>query len=263
LVKRDDRLPTAVGMFIGVVGSIVVAGLLSEAGDWASSTNIALVLMVVVVLGAAAGGRAAGAVSAGAAALSWDYFQTEPVHSLRIASRDDIETAVLLLIAGLIVGQIAARAQRGRVAVEAGRSEIRRIHHVADLAAQGEPADDVIDAATGELTHLLSLRSCRFELPPYSDSLQRLERSGVVTRPKQLISVSRMGRHGLELPPEGVELPVLRRGRVVGRFVLVPEPGEGTSLEQRVVAIALADQVGAAIETGEPSEEDLLDPPAK
>ena len=259
-MEHDDRLPTAVGMFIGVVGSIVVAGLLSQAGDWASPTNVALVLMVVVVLGAAAGGRVAGAVSALAAALSFDFFQTEPVHSLRITSRDDIETAILLLVAGLIVGQIAARAQLVRVAVEAGRSEIRRIQHVADLAAQGEPAADVIDAATTELTHLLSLRSCRFELPPYREPLQRLERSGVVIPPKQLITVSRMGRHGLELPTDGVELPVLQRGREVGRFVLVPEPGEGASLEQRVVAVALADQVGAAIGAELPSAEGALDP---
>ena len=136
------------GAFVGVAGSILVAGLLSNVGSWASNVNVALVLMVVVVLGAAAGGRAAGAVSAGAAALSFDFFQTQPYHSLRIGSRDDIETAVLLLVAGLIVGQIAARAQVGRVAVEAGRSEIQRIHHLAELTAQGRPASDVIDTAT-------------------------------------------------------------------------------------------------------------------
>ncbi len=111
----------------------------------------------------------------------------------------------------------------------------------------------MIDAASIELTHLLSLRSCRFEQPPYGEPLQRLERSGVVILPKQLITVSRMGRHGLELPAEGVELPVLQRGREVGRFVLVPTPGEGASLEQRVVAVAVADQVGAALAAELPS----------
>lgn len=258
-MDRDDRLPTAVGMFIGVVGSILVAGLLSEAGDWASPTNVALVLMVIVVLGAAAGGRLAGAVSALAAALSFDFFQTEPYHTLRISSRDDIETAILLLIAGLVVGQIAARAQFIRVAVEQGRSEIRRITHVAELVAEGDPAAEVIDAAADELTRLLSLRSCRFELPPYGESLQRLERSGVVIPPKQRITVSHMGRHGLEFPAEGVELPVLQRGREVGRFVLVPEPGQGASLEQRVVAVALADQVGAAVGAEPSSGDEALD----
>jgi len=257
-MDRDDRLPAAVGAFVGVAGSILVAGLLSNVGSWASNVNVALVLMVVVVLGAAAGGRAAGAVSAGAAALSFDFFQTQPYHSLRIGSRDDIETAVLLLVAGLIVGQIAARAQVGRVAVEAGRSEIQRIHHLAELTAQGRPASDVIDTATAELTQLLSLQSCRFERPPYADTFERLEHSGVVTVPKRLITVSRMGRHGLEFPSEGVALLVLNRGHDIGRFVLVPTPGEGASLEQRVVAVALADQVGAAVAAGD----DRDDPPS-
>ena len=35
-------------------------------------------------------------------------------------------------------------------------------------------------------------------------------------------------------------------GRVEGRFVLTPTPGYPVSLERRVVAIAIADQVGAA-----------------
>jgi hypothetical protein len=36
---------------------------------------------------------------------------------------------------------------------------------------------------------------------------------------------------------------VLARGREVGRFVLIPTPGVPTSLEERVVAVAIADQV--------------------
>ena len=76
--------------------------------------------------------------------------------------------------------------------------------------------------------------------------------------PKRLITVSRMGRHGLEFPSEGVALLVLNRGHDIGRFVLVPTPGEGASLEQRVVAVALADQVGAAVAAGD----DRDDPPS-
>jgi hypothetical protein len=46
---------------------------------------------------------------------------------------------------------------------------------------------------------------------------------------------------------EGIALPVLSRGQVVGRFVLDFGPGASATLEQRVVAIALADQVGASL----------------
>ncbi len=42
-------------------------------------------------------------------------------------------------------------------------------------------------------------------------------------------------------------MPVLARGQQIGRFVLDPAPGAGVSLESRVVAVAIADQVGAAL----------------
>lgn len=48
---------------------------------------------------------------------------------------------------------------------------------------------------------------------------------------------------------EGAELLVLARGQPIGRFGLMPEPGTGLSLDQRVVAVALADQVGAVLAT--------------
>jgi hypothetical protein len=53
------------------------------------------------------------------------------------------------------------------------------------------------------------------------------------------------GRGGFERPEEGVELPVLARGQHIGRFVLVPNPGVPVSLDQRMVAVAIADQVAA------------------
>ena len=40
---------------------------------------------------------------------------------------------------------------------------------------------------------------------------------------------------------------MLSRGQIVGRFLLDFGPGAGATLEQRVVAIALADQVGASL----------------
>jgi hypothetical protein len=100
----------------------------------------------------------------------------------------------------------------------------------------------VILATQAELTELLRLRSCRFEAPPFSQRLQRVERSGVLS-----LRDYKLRREGFELPAGGIELPVLGRGNVLGRFVLEPMPGSGVSLEERVVAVALADQVGAVL----------------
>jgi hypothetical protein len=100
----------------------------------------------------------------------------------------------------------------------------------------------VIKAAQDELTALLGLESCRFESQPFLPVLPRLERSGhVETR------LWRLQEGGFELPAEGVDLPVYGRGQQLGRFVLDPTLGVGVGLEQLVVAVAVADQVGSVL----------------
>jgi hypothetical protein len=44
-----------------------------------------------------------------------------------------------------------------------------------------------------------------------------------------------------------VDLIVQGLGRPLGRFILVPTPGVPLSWDRRMVAVALADQVGAAL----------------
>ena len=55
------------------------------------------------------------------------------------------------------------------------------------------------------------------------------------------------GAHNMGLPSPEVDLVVQARGQVLGRFVLRPTPGYPVSLHRRVVAVAIADQVGAAL----------------
>jgi hypothetical protein len=248
----DERSQSWLGLavLIGGLGPIAVAALLVPVRDQVNNANVALALVVVVVLAAVLGGRAVGALAAVSAALSFDFFHTEPYLSLTIDSQDDVETTVLLLVVGLLVGTLASWARRARSSAALGRSELRSIHRLAEKVAAGESATDVILAAQVELEALLDLEEARFQAPPYKVELPNLERSGVIHGRSEW----RMARGGFELPPEGVELAVLARGRQVGRFVLVPRPGVGTSLEQRVMAVALADQVGAAV-AGSPPEE--------
>jgi hypothetical protein len=51
------------------------------------------------------------------------------------------------------------------------------------------------------------------------------------------------------LPTQHVELAVHGGGRVVGTFILTPTPATPISHEQCVVAVALADQLGATMAT--------------
>ena len=113
---------------------------------------------------------------------------------------------------------------------------------LAELTASGEDGAAVVGTAQQELTELLSLDGCLFEALPYDTELPVLERSGALTQQSH-----RHQGNGFALPAGGVSLPVLARGRPVGRFVLTPQPGVGVTLERRIVAVALADQVGGAV----------------
>lgn len=237
-----DRDLTVPGYIIGGVGPIAVAGALVPLRNELDNANLALALVVVVVVAAAVGGRGAGALAAVVSAMSYDFFLTRPYLSLTIDSADDVETTIFLLVVGLLVGEIVVRLRRTQRLAARGASEIARLHRVAELAAGGSTVEELEQAVGTELVGLLELRDCFFEAAPVGRPLPRLERNGAVTG----VSERRFTGDEFALPPE-VELPVLGRGRQLGRFVLVSSPTAGASLEERTVAVALSDQLGAVL----------------
>ena len=240
------RAGLAIGVMVGVPAAVAMGAGLALFRSVFDATNAALFLMIVVVAVAALGGRAAGIVTALAAVASFDFFHTQPYLSLAIDSRDDIETTALLLVAAVLVGTLASWGRTATRRAGTASSEVRRIHHVAETAVHGATAAAVIAVAQDELRELLTLRECRFEALPSADLRvrPRIGRTGAI----EGMSDRRFGRlpdgaGGFELPAQGAELPVLVRGEQVGRFVLEPVPGVAVSLEQRLVAVAIADQV--------------------
>jgi hypothetical protein len=225
----DDRLVVA-GLGLAALGPLVVASLLVTVRDHMARSNAALVFVIVVVLAAALGGRWAGFTAAVISAMSYDFFLTRPYGSLKI---DEVED---------IVAEVVVWAHRGHRQKKRGQDEITRLHRVAEQVAAGASAQDVLESVRAELTDLLSLRACTFEQPPFGTPLPRLGRNGSIDIPRR-----RIVRGEFTLPAEGVEIPVLGRGRQVGRLVLEPEPDVGVSLEERIVAIAISDQLGAAV----------------
>jgi hypothetical protein len=239
--RRDPDL-TVPGYLIGGIGPIAVAAALVPLRNELDNTNLALALVVVVIVAALAGGRGAGALAAIVAAVSYDFFLTRPYLSLSIDNADDVETTIFLLVIGLLVGEIVVQFRRTQRRAERGATSIASLHRVAELAAGGAPVAELACAVEAELIGLLQLRDCFFEELPVGRPLPRLERNGSVTG----VVAHRFTGDEFALPPE-IELPVLGRGRQLGRFVLVSDPIVGASLEERTVAIALSDQLGAVL----------------
>ena len=135
-----------VGLAIGILGAIVLSGLLTPLRTTLSASDFALALVVPVLLAAVVGGRWAGALSAVVAALCFDFFFTKPYLSLRIASRNDITSFIVLLIVAMITAEVGIRARRGGAAARESRSELDRLYRVAEFSARGGDVDDVVSA---------------------------------------------------------------------------------------------------------------------
>ena len=231
------------GVVIAALAPILVAAALVPLRDTVDNTNVALGLVLVVLAAALTGGRVAGAVAAVSSVLAFDFFHTQPYLSLTIASTDDVITTALLLPVGLLVGSVAVRGRRARRDASSAADQMHRVHRLAEMTANGVESRIVLEQTQRELVELLGLRDAQFEAPPYDEAdLPVIERGGAVSTVRHRYTLD-----GFELPAGGAVLPVLARGRPVGRFVLVPTPGAGVSLERRIVAVALADQAGAAL----------------
>jgi hypothetical protein len=242
---RPD-LPQQTWLLIALAGAAVipaaVAAALVPVRSSAPNATIALVLAALVTVLAVVGTRLTAAVAAISASIGFDVFQTRPYGSFAITRTQDIETTGLLLVVGLVVGQLAARNRRHRDRAAEMSFDLSRIHAVAEMVAAGDPADQVVTAVASEISGLLRLRSCRFETSFAERPGPFIERHGAVTWGALHWGFGTMG-----LPSKEVSLVVQHQGLPLGRFVLLAEPGTVVTPDQLLTAVALADQAGAAL----------------
>jgi K+-sensing histidine kinase KdpD len=232
----------------GLAAPLALAAVLIPFRGSFPNTDAALALVLVVVAVAAAGYRLAGVLAAVSAAVWFDFFLTVPYERFTITRAADIETTVLVLAVGVAVTEIAVWRRRQQAAAGRRGGYLDGINAAARAVATGSSPQAVIDEVRGQLTGLLSLSQCRFQdgaagigHPP------RLLRTGqVVTRGR----VWDAGRQGLP-PGTDTELLAEAGGLLQGRFLLTPGPRVPLSLEQRLVAVALADQAAAALAGGQ------------
>lgn len=241
-MTRADR--TSVILAAAVATPLAVCAVLSTFRSSFANTNAALVLVLVVVAFAATGLRAAGVVAALSSAAWFDFFLTEPYQALTITDREDVETTVLLLLVGVAVTEVALWGRRQQARASRQEGFLGGIMSAASGAADGTVPQEVLTReVAARIADVLRLDSCRFDTAT-GDRLPRLNRDGSVTWHGRLLDVERDG-----LPTDTrIELPVENGGVRHGRFLLTAATGvRRPDLQQRLVAVALADQVGAAL----------------
>jgi len=105
-VRFSDTSEGWLAASFGGLGIVVMAMALVPLRDFLGHQNVAILLLLGVEVVAATGGRVGGLVAAVVAALSFDFFYTEPYLELVILDRLDIITVILLFVVGLATSEI-------------------------------------------------------------------------------------------------------------------------------------------------------------
>jgi K+-sensing histidine kinase KdpD len=240
-----NRIAVVTGAFV-----VPLAACAALAGFRGSITNTtaALILVLLVVAAASTGVRVAGIVAAVSSGLWFDIFLTKPYGRVAITDRNDIEATVLLVVIGAAVTEVAlwgfrqqARASRrsGYLDGVLGTAEI--------ITLRKDVPQNLIDHVASQIAEVLDVDGCRYVPGPVRDARTPvLDHHGVVTREGRTLNVDRNG-----LPSNDEIALLVRRGdTTLGHFLLnaaarIARP----SLEQRRVAVLLADQVAGVVQS--------------
>lgn len=214
-----------------------------------TSATAVLVFVVAVVAAAATGDRAAAVVAAVSSALWFDFFLTVPYLSFTIASADDVEATVLLVVISLVVTEVALWGSRQQRQASRRSGYLEGVADTARTVVDGDlPAERVHRLVASRIADVLGVDDCRHVAGPVRDArIAILDHGGGLTREGRSLDVDRNG-----LPTdEFVAVPVRRGDRVVGHFVVVSASRLSyPTREQRRVAMVLADQVSVLPQAG-------------
>lgn len=154
---NDHRRSGRAAWLVSILALLLATLALHQVRDALDKAHVALVLLLVVLGGSAAGGRVLGVVLALAGFVVFDLFFLPPFNTLVVADPLDWLVLVVFLATGVVAAQLLTRAQR-----EADEAR-RRSEEVAALTAQAQTdaahaaalreADQLKDALLATVSH--------------------------------------------------------------------------------------------------------------
>ena len=226
---------------LAVIAPLAVAAALQLVIDYLANSAAALVLVLVVVGAAATGDRIAGVLAALASALGFDFFLTPPYFQLRIDSAEDAELAVLLLVVGLAVSELASWGIRQSVAATEQAGFVQGALESAILAGGSIGTADGLRRAAEGIRKVLGAQSVSFVYGDHDAGAAVINQDGSVRRRGKDLDIAVVG-----LPRDGSDyaaIPIARNGAQIGYFqVRNPTRTVRPSRDQLRVAALLASQ---------------------
>ena len=226
---------------LAVVAPLAVAAILEVVVDLVTNSAAALVLVLVVVGAAATGDRIAGILAALAAALGFDVFLTQPYLQLRINSVEDVELAVLLLLVGIAVSELASWGIRQSRSADEQAGFVQGALESALLASGSIGTADGLARASEGICKVLGAEAVGFVYGEHDAGAAVLHQDGSVRRRGKDVAVGVDGLPGRD--HAYLAIPIAHNGAQIGYFrVTSPTRIVRPSREQLRVAALLASQ---------------------
>jgi K+-sensing histidine kinase KdpD len=222
LVEEDnDQL---IWLAVGPLAALVLGVALIPLRGVTIASNLTFVFLVLVIVVAEFGGRWAAVATALTAALSLDFFLTQPYMHLAIAEKNDVIAFAGLALCGLVAASLGSRRGQREADLRAARRQQALVHE----ALRALEAGGTIEHRAAQL-----LDASRKALPLGAVVLRDAGNNVVAAQPAsrlapeavladaELLPPSPRGSPwapapALPLPPDGARLPLVVDGRPVG-----------------------------------------------
>jgi K+-sensing histidine kinase KdpD len=141
-MKQEDE--SRVWMVAGALGSMALGIALIPLRTFTSASNFAFVFLIFTIIVAELGGRAAGLVTALVAAISLNFFLTEPYLRLTISKPDDVVAFFALAGCGLIAAAFGRRRERWSELAGREGKELDVLKKLVEQLRERRSLDDVL-----------------------------------------------------------------------------------------------------------------------
>jgi hypothetical protein len=204
-MERDERL--GVWLPLGALGAVALGVVLIPLRTVTSASNLAFVFLALTIVVAELGGRVPALVTALMAALSLNFFLTEPYLSLSIDKPDDVIAFVALAGCGLIAAAFGTRRERLSESAQRAARELDMLRRlVAQVQTGADLAEVLSDLRSAFGFHAMVVRdeggrvlASSGDVPPRASPVEVALDSFLPARSTHL----RFGARGLRLPEGG------------------------------------------------------------